>query len=238
MPAGTLLLARTPGGEPEIFASIQGEGASAGTPSTFIRLAVCNLQCAWCDTAYTWDWKRYRREEAVVPVEPGVILAYTAGLPPRNVVVTGGEPLLQRHSLVPLLTRLHELGYRLEVETNGTIAPGELSAVVDQWNVSPKLASAGNRGLRTIRPAALEAFAALPGTWFKFVISAPEDVDEAHTIASAAGMAPGRVILMPEGRTPGELSARSEWLAATCAERGFRFSTRLHVLIWGDRRGV
>ena len=133
-----------PDGAPEIFESIQGEGASAGVPSTFVRLAVCNLQCSWCDTAYTWDWKEYERANQVLQISAAAVVDAVAGRRPRNVVVTGGEPLAQRHALAGLMRALREHGYRIEVETNGTIPPGELTGLVDQWNVSPKLASSGN----------------------------------------------------------------------------------------------
>jgi organic radical activating enzyme len=161
-----------------------------------------------------------------------------AALPPRNVVITGGEPLLQRRQLAPLVEMLRAAGFRLEVETNGTVAPGELAGIVDQWNVSPKLRSSGNEGLRTVRPEVLRAFAAEPAAFLKFVISLPGDVDEAGALATEAGFVSDRVILMPEGRTAAELSAKSTWLAEACAAGGFRFSSRLHILIWGDRRGV
>ena len=57
--ASLLKVSRQPSGEPEIFHSIQGEGVSAGTPTVFLRLATCNLACTWCDTRYTWDWRRF-----------------------------------------------------------------------------------------------------------------------------------------------------------------------------------
>lgn len=233
-----LLLSRMPDGSPEIFESIQGEGASAGMPSTFVRLAVCNLQCSWCDTAYTWDWERYERVNQVIQLPADAVVDSVEGRTPRNVVITGGEPLAQRHALAGLVPALRKRGYRLEVETNGTIPPGELSGLVDQWNVSPKLASSGNAGLVRIRPGVLAQFSAEPKAFFKFVVSGEADLSEIETILDAASVDSQQVILMPQGRTREELDSASAWLAAACTQRGWRFSTRLHILIWGDKRGV
>ncbi len=227
-----------PDGAPEIFESIQGEGASAGVPSTFVRLAVCNLQCSWCDTAYTWDWKEYERANQVLQISAAAVVDAVAGRRPRNVVVTGGEPLAQRPALAGLMRALREHGYRIEVETNGTIPPGELTGLVDQWNVSPKLASSGNAGLVRIRPGVLAQFSAEPGAFFKFVISGEAGLSEVEAIVEAASVRSQQVILMPQGRTREELDSASAWLAAACTQRGWRFSTRLHILIWGDKRGV
>ena len=101
-----LLLSRMADGRPEIFASIQGEGASLGQPSTFVRLAVCNLQCSWCDTAYTWDWSRFDRSEQVMALPVARVVEAVTALPPRRVVITGGEPLLQRRQLQPFAAAL------------------------------------------------------------------------------------------------------------------------------------
>lgn len=239
--AGTpnaLLVSRMESGAPEIFASVQGEGASAGVPSTFVRLAVCNLQCSWCDTAYTWDWRRYSRDEQVMELDVAAVVAAVAALPPRNVVVTGGEPLLQRHRLAPLLRSLRNDGRRIEVETNGTIPPGELAGLVDQWNVSPKLRHSGNAGLRRINEPALRALLGQPNAYVKFVVASESDLAEVEEVVGASGARPEQVILMPEGQTAALLAARGAWIADACVARGYRFSTRLHVLLWGDRRGV
>lgn len=234
----TLLLSRMPSGEPEIFSSVQGEGVSAGLPSTFVRLAICNLRCTWCDTAYTWDWTRYRREEQVTERTPGEVAAAIAARAPRNVVITGGEPLIQRRTLAPLAVELRDRGYRIEVETNGTIRPGELEPFVDQWNVSPKLSHSGNEGLRRLNPESLTEFARLENAFFKFVVQRESDLDEVAELRDTYRIPPARIVLMPEGRTAAELGERSPWLAERCTELGYRFSSRLHILIWGDKRGV
>lgn len=233
-----LVLSRMDDGRPEIFASVQGEGASMGVPSTFVRLAVCNLRCSWCDTAYTWDWDNYDRKALTLELPVADVAAAVAALPPRNIVITGGEPLIQRTALTPFAEQLREAGYRIEVETNGTIAPGPLGDLVDQWNVSPKLAHSGNRGLDRLPPGSLRDFASRENAYFKFVVQSPGDVDEAAAVAAEHGVPPGRIVLMPEGRTAAELTARSPWLADICTARGYRFSSRLHIYIWGDKRGV
>jgi 7-carboxy-7-deazaguanine synthase len=97
----------------EIFRSIQGEGRFQGYPSVFLRLAGCNLDCAWCDT-------RYAREGGTdIPCDE--IIRTIAAYPGKCVCITGGEPLLQQDQLLLLLAGLHEKGYQIEIETNGTI---------------------------------------------------------------------------------------------------------------------
>src|SRR5436309_15545790 len=90
----------------EIFESVQGEGASAGAPSLFVRLAVCNLRCTWCDTRYTWDWSAYRYEEEVTRVAVDDVARRIVASEGTHVVVTGGEPMLQQPALEALLERI------------------------------------------------------------------------------------------------------------------------------------
>jgi 7-cyano-7-deazaguanosine (preQ0) biosynthesis protein QueE len=233
-----LVLSRMADGRPEIFASVQGEGVSMGLPSTFVRLAICNLRCRWCDTAYTWDWQRFDRAESTMVMAAGEVAAVVRAFAPRNVVLTGGEPLLQRRQLVPLVETLRAEGFRFEVETNGTVGPGPLAGLIDQFNVSPKLTHSGNEGLRRIAPGVLRQFAAAGTAWFKFVVAEPADLEEVRTICREAGVEPGRVVLMPEGSTAAALNERGRWLAEVCVREGYRFSTRLHILLWGEKRGV
>ena len=236
-----LKLSRLPSGHPEIFASIQGEGVSMGVPSVFVRLSLCNLACEWCDTKYTWDWERYDPKDEIIRVEVDEIMRRVEALSAPatiNVVITGGEPLLQQRQLVPVATALQAGSYRIEVETNGTVQPRPaLASVIDQWNVSPKLENSGNTAAEREVAPALQWFAAQPHAYFKFVVAEPSDLDEVRALAERYAIPASRILLMPEGRDAATLGQRSQWLVEQCRERGYRFTTRLHVLLWGDKRG-
>jgi organic radical activating enzyme len=77
----------------------------------------------------------------------------------------------------------------------------------------------------------------LPNAYFKFVLVDPADTDEVCDIVRRFGLPRDRVILMPEGVTPDGVSTRGKWVADLSERHGFRFSTRLHILLWGDERG-
>ena len=233
-----LKLARLPSGEPEIFASIQGEGVSAGRPSTFVRLSLCNLACTWCDTKYTWDWVRYDPAVEIARTQSTEVVERVAALGVENVVITGGEPLMQQDALSDVAEALTSAGHRIEVETNGTFEPQpSLRCHVAQWNVSPKLANSGNAAQCRLLDAPLHWFAQSEDAWFKFVIDAPADLDEVEALVNNYGVPHGRVVLMPQGTSVDALDKRSGWLAEACVNHGYRFSTRMHILLWGDERG-
>jgi len=233
-----LKLSRLPSGEAEIFESIQGEGTSAGQPSVFVRLATCNLRCSWCDTAYTWDWRRYDRRREVMTVGVAEVVQRVTSFSSSNVVLTGGEPLLQDSKLAVLAAKLKARQRRIEVETNGTRVPSPgLAANVDQWNVSPKLENSGNSLGRREMPGALDWFAGQPNAFLKFVVSSPADIPEVSTLVGRYQVPAARVLLMPEARDAATLRERSSWLADACRAYGYRFSSRLHILLWGDERG-
>ncbi|HVW28335.1 MAG TPA: 7-carboxy-7-deazaguanine synthase QueE [Polyangiaceae bacterium] len=222
----------------EIFESIQGEGASAGAPSVFVRLANCNLRCTWCDTRYTWDWARYDYDKEVRRVPVRAVAEQLAASGPSHVVVTGGEPLLQQPALVELLSALPPARH-VEVETNGTIAPvPELALRVNQWNISPKLANSGEpRDRRTVT----EALASLHRTgraWLKLVIESTTDMDEARALLDELGWPRERVLLMPQAASREELAERMPVVLRLAKEHGVGASPRLHVERWGGRRGV
>jgi 7-cyano-7-deazaguanosine (preQ0) biosynthesis protein QueE len=218
----------------EVFGpTIQGEGPSVGRRAGFVRLGRCNLACTWCDTPYTWDWSRYDPAVELRRADVGAVVAEIEAMDVPLVVVTGGEPLLQQSALVPLLAALAQPGRRIEVETAGTLAPSpELVALVDQFNVSPKLANSGNPVERRLHPDVLAALAATGKAIFKFVVADVAELDE----VAAFGLAP--VWIMPEGTDPAVVQRRLAELVEPVLARGWNLTPRLHVAIWGDKRGV
>jgi 7-carboxy-7-deazaguanine synthase len=220
----------------EIFYSVQGEGGLVGVPSIFVRTTGCNLRCSWCDTPYT-SWRPEGDELTV-----GEILRraseYKAA---RHVVLTGGEPMLAPE-IVDLSQRFRELGMHITIETAGTVlAP----VACDLMSISPKLSNSTPEGVfremhekTRLQPGVLQALTTNYEYQLKFVIARPEDLAEARQIIDALGTPPARVILMPEGTSEEVLRERGPWVAELCKTHGYRFSPRLHVHLYGNRRGT
>lgn len=247
-------LARLPDGTPEIFHTLQGEGASVGSPAVFIRASRCNLHCVWCDTDYTWNWegtdfrherdaepgyRKFLRAEQTVEIEPAEVARLVSGYACDRLVLTGGEPLMQVAGWVEMLAELERAGrrYTVEVETNGTLLPGALDQYISQYNVSPKLGNSGNPERLRIKPETLAWFATTPKAWFKFVVGSPGDLGEVEQLIAEHGLPRAQVILMPQARSPEALAAARIWLADACRGAGFRFGDRLHLELWGPARG-
>ena len=205
----------------------------------------------WCDTAYTWHFegdarkigrphregRTYDRKANQVSLTPLEAARIIDRLPPRRLVITGGEPLLQAPALAELASLLPE--HAIEVETNGTVEPpARFDAFVEHYTVSPKLAHSGNPATLALPPERLAQWAAEPRAWFKFVIAAPGDVTQVLALAAGFGIAANRIFLMPEGTDSATLRGRAEWLAPLCVEHGFRLSDRLHIHLYGDTRGT
>ncbi|MBC2670438.1 7-carboxy-7-deazaguanine synthase QueE [Novosphingobium piscinae] len=246
-----LTLATTVPGEPEIFASLQGEGPSLGRPSVFVRLSRCNLACHWCDTAYTWrftgdnrphrDGLAFDRGDNQLALAEAEVAARIAALGPDRLVITGGEPLLQGAALARLLDALAVLrpAGHVEIETNGTVAPHPaLDPLVHQYNVSPKLAHSGNPAELALPAERLAAWAAEPRAFFKFVVATPDDLAEVRELARRHAFVSDRVFIMPEGTRPAILTERLRWLAPLVLAEGWRLTDRLHIHLYGDTRGT
>lgn len=222
----------------EIFYSIQGEGINAGKPAVFLRLALCNLKCGWCDTKYTWDWRQYSYDTEVKPMSVDQVLNEIIRFDCNHLVITGGEPLLQQDDLVKLAGELKAANFYIEIETNGTILPQtDLTEQIDQWNVSPKLENSGNPAAEREIPSAYLFFSGLKNSYFKFVMESEEDLTEIQSLARKYRIRKEKMILMPQASTKDELHRRSARLIEICKETGYRFGPRLQVQLWGAARG-
>lgn len=248
----------------EMFASIQGEGPHAGRPSVFLRLGHCNLSCAWCDTPYTWLFREDRLEKVRKSIEAASGVAYDNGIrlydkeaelrkmsahavlgavetlaspAVRAVVITGGEPLLHAKPLLHLVPEFQHRGYAVEVETNGTVSPAAMPDGV-HFNVSPKLANSRQPASARLNFPVLRELMTRGSSVLKFVVDQAEDLVEVNSIVERLSLSPHRVYLMPQGRTSDELKRRGAWVADACRQHGFHYTHRIHVELWGDKRGV
>lgn len=213
----------------ELFLSVQGEGPSLGHPAHFLRLQGCSVGCHWCDTKYTWDFER-GESRSLADVEQELDGLGAADL----LVITGGEPL-EFGGVADLLTWAGDRWKRVEVETSGLLEPPPTGPGV-RWNWSPKLSSVTPKSDQTWSHAS--AFVAAPDAICKVVVDDQADWAEAKERIAEAAMPRERVYIMPQGMKPEDLRERARWLAPLCIAEGFRLTTRMHVEIWGARRGV
>ena len=213
----------------ELFHSLQGEGPSTGTPAHFLRLQGCDVGCAWCDTKYTWD-PAGGRESGISAAFAELQSLGRAGL----LVVTGGEPL-SHPGVAELLAQALESWPRVEVETSGLVAP-PLAHPRLHYNVSPKLPSVTARWDETW--AHVAAFAADANATFKLVVGDAPDEADALRLVTERALPRERTALMPEGLTDAAVREHAVRLAEVCKREGLRLTPRLHVWLWGARRGV
>jgi len=221
----------------ETFTSLQGEGILTGVPSFFVRTSGCNLRCRWCDTPYT-SWLPEGDRRAV-----GDLVSEAVGSGVRHVVVTGGEPLLQRE-IGELTAGLKGEGLHITVETAGTVDP---VFNCDLLSVSPKTSNSDppgaardrHRRLRQDRAPLRRLLQRFPEHQLKFVIDDADDLQEVRSVLEEIGGAdPFRVLLMAQGRTADEVAQLAPAVAALCLEHGFRYTPRLHLDLFGGGRGV
>ncbi|MFT5679442.1 MAG: 7-carboxy-7-deazaguanine synthase [Myxococcota bacterium] len=226
----------------ETFTSIQGEGLLTGVPSVFLRTSGCNLRCRWCDTPYT-SWRATGTHQTVEE-----LVSIVEASPARHVVLTGGEPMLQK-GIEPLCATLSGLGYHITIETAGTLFR---PVAVDLLSISPKLADStpdestpdAAAGLiarherdRLSLPV-LRQLIAHADHQLKFVASSEADIEEVAAVVEALGVAADRVLLMPEGRTVEEIDAHLPLLIPACTARGWRLCDRLHLRLFGNTPGT
>jgi len=222
----------------ESFYSLQGEGMLAGTPSVFIRLAGCPVRCGWCDTRYAWDF------DAGEDLEPAGIVERVNTWSCRFVVLTGGEPMVgpdltARAGLADLTHRLKASGKHVTIETAGILFIPDLAC--DLMSISPKLpdAMAPHPGSAGSDFEVIHQLIQGYEYQLKFVVESPGDIDDVQAVLNELGpLEAERIVLMPRAATTEELRARSAMVAELCKRTGLRFGQRLHIQLWGARRGV
>lgn len=200
----------------------------------------------------------YDREAEVHPMDVEYVYgaAITAAEGSGMVVISGGEPLAQvpprlqgaeqpfgnalseEDPLGQLVYKLNTNNIDVHIETAGIRKPSEgLDMWVHQYVVSPKLSSSGNNKVIRYNAKVLDFFASSDKADFKFVITDTRDLEEVDQIVDDHLIPRSRVWLMPEGVTPEAIQSKTRMVAEAAVARGYNFSSRLHVLAWGDQRG-
>lgn len=212
----------------------------AGTPSVFLRTYYCNLTCTWCDSKYTWlNQDMSRQGVDYNPMTMEEVLDKVTSYDCEHLVLTGGEPLLHQKLLAPMLSTLKQSGFFIEVETNGTVTPSaEMIEWIDCFNVSPKTSNSLVQERVRVRADSLQVLVGSRKAWFKFVVCEAADLFEVEDMISKFDLPRNRILLMPEGTDATTLLARSRWLIEICKQNGFRFTPRLHILLFGNKRGT
>jgi len=223
----------------ELYKSVQGESSLAGLPCIFVRLAGCNLRCAWCDSEYTFTGgKAFTEDEIVSQIE---------GLTPCKLIeFTGGEPMLQARELLPLMERLLAQDYTLMIETSGERPLAEVPKAVHKI-VDVKCPGAGSAA-NSFR---LENLSALTkNDEVKFVLSDRADYEFArdfirtHALEEKAGqllLSPAFQKIPSPQRTADNMALDPRKLVDWMLADGLpaRLSLQIHKFIWEpQKKGV
>ncbi|MBI5404188.1 MAG: 7-carboxy-7-deazaguanine synthase QueE [Ignavibacteriae bacterium] len=239
----------------ELFYSIQGEGKRTGYPSFFIRTNLCNLRCKFksgnlCDTPYTsWDFENPSNLGDLSIFE--IIKEYKKHYP-ADIVITGGEPTIQGKELISLCHEIKQLDKNIFItlETNGTFFD-EYALNVDIASISPKLKTSvpfktefekGHEKNR-INYKSLKSYQELHeignlDIQWKFVVTGRDDMEEIQNLQKQIGFDNEDVFLMPEGISENNLSEKRLMVVELCKEYHYNYTDRLHITLWGNKRGV
>ncbi len=224
----------------EIFHSIQGEGRLSGVPSVFIRTSGCNLRCVWCDTPYT-SWNPDGKEMTLEEIFQSI-----ASYPLSHVVITGGEPFLA-HEIEWLSLKLKTAGAHVTIETAATIFK---TVTCDLVSMSPKLSNstpwqkqngkfAAMHEQHRVNLSVMQRFIDGYDYQLKFVIDHEQDFIEVRQILDELkNLDISRVLMMAQARSRRELRHKSRWIVDLCKKHGYGYSPRLHIELYGNRRGT
>ena len=195
----------------EVFQSIQGEGPWIGKRCVFLRLHGCNIHCPWCDTKYTWAGMFFE-------LTPEKVAEMIERAELSRVVITGGEPMMQREEVVELAAQLHQYGgISVAVETNGTIDFPE--ATFDLAVVSPKAIQMAEHWINR-------------DVVMKIVVN-EQNVDEWMKWVKESNMPTDQLYFMPMGIHPQEIIQRSQMILQKMTQYGIdaAVSPRYHYFV-------
>lgn len=239
----------------ELFYSIQGEGKRTGNPSFFIRTNNCNLRCRfpggnYCDTPYT-SWFPDDNQN-LGDIEISKILSEYSKFGCRDIVITGGEPSIYSGQLEELCIELKKYNKDsfITLETNGTFT-GDFIKYTDLASISPKLKSSvpfntefekthvKNRiNLNVLKNYSLLKENNLIDIQWKFVFTSEADLKEIKELQTNAGISDKDIYLMPEGITEEDLRKNRLQTIEACLKYGYNYTDRIHIIAWGNKRGV
>lgn len=229
----------------ETFFSVQGEGLGMGRAAFFVRTQGCDLACPQCDSA----WSNEANAGTKFPPEQLAMAIHQNGWP--YVVVTGGEPLLWQAPLALSLQLARAAFWNggkdlfIELETNGTIMPSmHLVSVTSRFVVSPKLSNMGEENAKkaaNLYGSSMRAWkklAEINRACFKFVCRGLEDVPEIKGFVKNHKLPQEKCWLMPMGYTKEDILGRHMEVMEACRAERFNFSSRLHILSYGNKKGT
>lgn len=210
----------------EIFYSIQGESTHAGLPSVFVRLAGCNLRCAWCDTPYA------QTPEGAKDLDVSAIVKEVKAFKCRLVEITGGEPLMQKDTK-ELVKRLVKEGFKVLIETNGSICLDGLDGLDAKAVkiVDVKCPSSGQAGTFLVENVKCLA----PNDEVKFVIATRDDYEFAKKFLEEIVKDRTENILFAPVRPDLAPKDLAGWILKD--RLNVRLQLQLHAYIWDGERG-
>lgn len=206
----------------EIFYSVQGEQPGLGEPAVFVRFAGCNLKCSFCDSKYSWE----KGTAMSVPQVFSEIQKY--GTCSRNVVITGGEPTIQKSFLMSLIYKLRQNNYTVSLETNGTHFDWRF-VMLNHIAVSPKL-------INDITIDSCIQFIRLPNAYFKIVFVNEQYVR--NMLCTLSHIPKDRVYIMTEAADRKTLRKKLKQTYDFCLKTGYNMGYRLQIEMFDKKRGV
>ena len=239
----------------EIYTCLQGEGKLTGVPHILIRVSGCRLRCqfsnSFCDTPYS-SWGPEKGKYGYEDIHK----FYIENKHIKHTMITGGGPTLHRGMLVELCKIAKMYKHYITIETEGSEAVGTKADLI---SLSPKLSNStpvpgtmmpflnrevteGDKKKHEKWRCNYEAMRMLidlhPDYQVKPVISNEQDLNEVKELQKILDVPNEKVYLMPEGLEPNQLNERRRWLMELCTKEGYNYTDRLHIIAYGDIRGV